>query len=157
MNVASLSSTVIFFIPPSTTTAVVRRMACAVYSLCTVPFYKGKGQTVTFLCKHRGKAEVELRPIRNPALEGGGWSAPLSFRWTRGKDTVRIVQEAGWASRRSGWYGRSRFHRLSIPGPSSPERVAIPTAQSRPPGLLRNYPFCLWSLCYWFWLNWQTS
>src|SRR5215510_10243366 len=30
-------------------------------------------------------------------LEGGGWSAPRSGRFTPGKDPVPIVQEAGWA------------------------------------------------------------
>jgi hypothetical protein len=28
--------------------------------------------------------------------------------------------------------GKSRLHRYSIPGPSSPQRVAIPTEPSRP-------------------------
>jgi hypothetical protein len=30
-------------------------------------------------------------------LEGGGWSAPRSSRFTPGKGPVPIVQEAGWA------------------------------------------------------------
>jgi hypothetical protein len=46
------------------------------------------------LCWHRGKAEVRLQSIRNPALQGGGWSAPHSGRFTPCKDPVPIVQEA---------------------------------------------------------------
>jgi hypothetical protein len=95
-------------------------MACAVVFFVYCLFYKGKGQSMTFLCRYSGEAEVQLQPIRNPALEGGGWSAPSSCRFTRGKDPLRIVQEAGWASRRSGRHGRSRFHWDPIPGPSSP-------------------------------------
>ena len=42
LNVAFLISSVIFFIPPTTATTVVRRMACAVYSLCTACSIKVK-------------------------------------------------------------------------------------------------------------------
>jgi hypothetical protein len=40
----------------------------------------------------------------------------------------------GWVGPRSGLdrCGKSRLHRNSIPGPSSPQQVAIPTALSRP-------------------------
>ena len=40
----------------------------------------------------------------------------------------------GWVGPRTGLdrCGKSRFHRGSIPGPSSPQRVAIPTGLSRP-------------------------
>jgi len=30
---------------------------------------------MTCLCKHSREVEVQLRPIRKPALEGGGWSS----------------------------------------------------------------------------------
>ena len=52
---------------------------------------------MTCLCRHRGEAEVYVQPIRNPALEGGGWSAPCSGHFTPWKDQVPI-QDAGWAS-----------------------------------------------------------
>ena len=56
------------------------------------------------------------------ALDEGGWStrhAPAAF--TPGKDPVPIVQEAGCVSGPV-WIGaeKSRPHRDSIPGPSSP-------------------------------------
>jgi hypothetical protein len=35
----------------------------------------------------------------DPALEGGGWSAPRPGRFTPGKEPVPIIQEAGWAPR----------------------------------------------------------
>ena len=44
-----------------------------------------------------------------------------------GKDPVPIVQEAGWAPGPVWTGGKSRPHRNSIPGPSSPWPVAIPT------------------------------
>ena len=49
-----------------------------------------------------------------------------------GKDQVPIVQEAGWPSGPV-WTGAEYLasHRDSIPGPSSPQRVAIPTELSR--------------------------
>jgi len=47
--------------------------------------------------------------------------------FTPGKDTVPIVQEAGWAPGSVWTGGKSRPHRDSIPGPSSPYLVAIPT------------------------------
>ena len=43
-----------------------------------------------------------------------------------------LVQEAGWASGPV-WTARTRCHRVSIPGMSSPWRVAVPTELSRPP------------------------
>jgi len=51
-----------------------------------------------------------------------------------GKDPVPIVQEAGWAPGPV-WTGAENLasHRDSIPGPSSPYPVAIPT---EPPGPL---------------------
>ena len=56
---------------------------------------------------------------------GGQRHAPAAF--TPGKDPVPIVQKAGLDR-----CGKTRPHRDSIPGPSSPLRVAIPTALSRP-------------------------
>jgi len=57
---------------------------------------------MTCLCRHRREVEVQLLPIRNPALEGGGWSAPRPGHFTPGKDPLPMVQEAGWARGRSG-------------------------------------------------------
>ena len=58
-------------------------------------------------------------------LDAGGWSTPRPGRFNPGKDAVPIVQKAGWAP------GPVRKvsppHRDSIPGPSSPQPVAIPT------------------------------
>ena len=61
----------------------------------------------------------------------GGRHAPAAF--TPGKYPVPIVQEAGWAPGPV-WIGAENLapHRDSIPGPSSPQRVALPTALSRP-------------------------
>jgi hypothetical protein len=53
------------------------------------------------------------------ALDGGGWLTPIPGRFIPGKETR--VQEAGWAPGPV-WTGaeKSRRHRASIPGPSSP-------------------------------------
>ena len=50
---------------------------------------------MTCLCRHRGEAEVWLQPIRNSALEGGGWLALRSGSFTPGKDSALTV-EGGW-------------------------------------------------------------
>jgi hypothetical protein len=60
---------------------------------------KGKAHPMKYLFRHRREAEVYLQPIRNPALEGGGWSAPRSGRFSPGEDPVPSVQENGCASR----------------------------------------------------------
>ena len=80
------------------------------------------------------------------ALDGGGWSTPRSGRFTPGKDLVPIVQEAGWAPGPV-WTGseKSRPYRDSIPGPSSPQRVAILTELSGPDSAV-IYLFCM--LCF---------
>jgi hypothetical protein len=55
-------------------------------------------------------------------------SSTPRLHFTPGKDLVPIVQEAGWASGQV-WTGAENLvpHRDSIPGPSSPRSVAIPT------------------------------
>ena len=55
-----------------------------------------------------------------------------------GKDLVPIVQEAVWAPGPV-WTGAENLahHRDSIPGPSSPQPVAIPTMLPGPLGSLR--------------------
>jgi hypothetical protein len=64
-----------------------------------------------------------------PALDGGGWSTPRPGRFTPGTHCIR-----GCVGPRAGLDGceKSRPHRDSIPGPSSPYRVAIPTTLYRP-------------------------
>jgi hypothetical protein len=59
--------------------------------------------------------------------------------YLRERDPVPIVQVAGWCPE----CGKSPLHRDSIPGPSSPSRVAIPTALSQPiPDVVESeYPF----------------
>jgi hypothetical protein len=57
---------------------------------------------MTTLCRHRWEVEVQLLPIRNPTLEGGGWSAPRPDHFTPGKDPLLMVQEARWTLGRSG-------------------------------------------------------
>ena len=67
------------------------------------------------------------------SLDEGGCSTPCTGRFTPGKNAVPIVQEVGWAPGPV-WTGAENLahHRNSIPGPSSPQRVAIPTELFRP-------------------------
>jgi hypothetical protein len=53
---------------------------------------KKKGKSRTMICLRRYTAP------RQSALEGGGWSAQRSGRFTSRKDTVLLVREAGSAS-----------------------------------------------------------
>ena len=52
---------------------------------------------MTRQCRQKGAGEMYLLPIRKPAL-GGGWSTPLSGRFTPRKDPVLIIGEVGWTS-----------------------------------------------------------
>jgi hypothetical protein len=58
----------------------------------------------------------------------GGWLSSLPVALPRERDSVPIVQEAGWASRPV-WMGAENLtqNRDSFPGLFSPYRVAIPT------------------------------
>jgi hypothetical protein len=69
---------------------------------------------------HEGPEEI-LYCFFNIGAKWGGWSTSHPGRVTPGKDPVPTVQEAGWATK-SGLdgCGKSRPHRYSIPGPSSP-------------------------------------
>jgi hypothetical protein len=82
--------------------------------------------------KVKVKVKFNLEQATN-ALDGGGWSTPRSGRFTPRKDTVAIVQEAGWSPgpfwkdadnlaptgiRSPNRQGRSELlYRLSYPGP----------------------------------------
>ena len=71
---------------------------------CTEPQCLYKGDLyLLFLVYHRTGHEGPKREkysytlsLTSP-LNGGGWSASRSRRFTPGKDPVPIVQEAGWA------------------------------------------------------------
>jgi hypothetical protein len=79
------------------------------------------------------------------ALEGVRGQRHASAALYPEKDPVPIVQEAGWAPGPV-WTGAEYLpsHRDSIPGPSSPKSVAIPTEQ---PGPLRNSAGLLRKFC----------
>jgi hypothetical protein len=59
-----------------------------------------------------------------------------------GKHPVPIVQEAGWAPRLVWTGGKSCPLHASIPGPSTPLSVAIPTELPGPPNLLHMLEIC---------------
>jgi hypothetical protein len=59
-----------------------------------------------------------LKPIRNLAAGGSGWSERRLCRFISGKDAIPSVKEAGWDLRRggrgcSGWHEKCRLHLLS--------------------------------------------
>jgi hypothetical protein len=64
---------------------------------------------------------------------GGEWSTPRPGRFTPRKDTVPTVLEAGLTPAPV-WTGAENLASQwdSIPGPSSLQRVAIPTELSQP-------------------------
>ena len=68
------------------------------------------------------------------ALEGGEWSAARPGpHFTPGKDTVPILQEAGWAPGPVWTGGKSRPHRDSIPDRTARSQSLIPTELHGPP------------------------
>lgn len=99
------------------------------YSLSWLMCSNGKGHPVTCVYWHRGQAARGIAPTHSSASvpERGGWSAQSCVHFTTGKDSVPIVPEAEWV------WGPVWTARDLIPGPSSPQRAAIPTTRSRPP------------------------
>jgi hypothetical protein len=75
----------------------------------------------------RGSRRYSSTLSLTSALIGGGWSTPHPGCFTPGKENRYPLYR-----RLGGPQGRSRPHCDSIPGPSSPERVATPTELSRP-------------------------
>jgi hypothetical protein len=64
-----------------------------------------------------------------------GWVVKATPRllYPRERDPILVTQKDGWAQDWSGWVRTiSPSHRDSIPVSSSPQRVTIPTALSRP-------------------------
>jgi len=67
------------------------------------------------------------------ALEGGEWSAArLGRTLPPGKDSVPILQEAGWAPGPVWTHGKSRPLRHSIPDRPACSLVTIPTELTGP-------------------------
>ena len=94
---------------------------------------KGKGHPITGHEVPEGEQMYSSTLPSTSALDRGGRSTPRPGRFTPRKDPVPIVQEAGWAPGPV-WTGAENLapQQDSIPGPSDPFRVAIPTELSRP-------------------------
>jgi hypothetical protein len=69
---------------------------------------------------HRGSKSIALLFHDHGTRRGWGVSVTPRPLFTPRKDSVPIVQEAGWAQGRSGQLRKSRHHRDSIPRLSSP-------------------------------------
>jgi hypothetical protein len=67
---------------------------------------KGKGHPMTWLCRHRGEAGVQLQPIRNPILEGVSVQHHSSAARPSGKTPyllyLRLGRTRGRSRRRRG-------------------------------------------------------
>lgn len=85
---------------------------------------------MTCLCRHRGHAVLQAQPFTTWTLEAGGRSARHPGRFILGKNPVPIVQELCGSRGQSGRARRISPHRDQIPGPASPQRVALPTTLS---------------------------
>ena len=94
---------------------------------------KGKVHPTTGHKAHKGQKRYRFTLSLASAQDGGGWSTPRPGRFTPRKDPVPTVQEAGQAPGTI-WSCVENLapHWDSIPGPTSPQRVAIPTELSRP-------------------------
>ena len=67
--------------------------------------------------------EVQLYSFLNIGVRSGEWSTPRPGRFTPGKDTVPIVQEAGWAPGPV----RTGAENLFLTGILSPDRPSLYT------------------------------
>jgi hypothetical protein len=97
---------------------------------------------MTCLCRRRREAEVQLQPIRNPALEGSGWSALSPGRFTPGKERATIVQQAGRASG-TVWKGMEGFGPTGIPAVAN--RC---THYAMPAAITLEYNLLLYNILY---------
>ena len=77
---------------------------------------------------YRGSSFIPLLFLDHGTKRGEGVSVTPQPHFTPGKDPVPIVQEAGWDPGPV-WTDAENLasHQYSIPGPSSPQPVAIPT------------------------------
>ena len=62
---------------------------------------KGKGHPMTWLCRQRGEAGVQLQPIRNPVLEVVDGQHHSSAALLEGKTRYLLYKRLGWARGRS--------------------------------------------------------
>ena len=69
----------------------------------------------------RGSTREVLLFFLTSAIDGGGWSTPHPYRFTNGKDSVPIVQKAGWAPG-SFWTGAKNLAPTGIQSPDHPAR-----------------------------------
>ena len=79
----------------------------------------------------RGGVDVQLHSFFNLDCSWGGQPTSRPGRFTTRKDPVSFVQEARCSQDGSGRVRKISPYRVSIPGPSSPQRVTIPTELSR--------------------------
>ena len=93
---------------------------------------KGKFHPRTGHADPEGEQSYSSTVSLTSALDGSGWLTPRSGRFIPGKrpDTHFV---GGWVGPRAGLdeYGKILSHRDSISGPSSLQRVSIPTDLSR--------------------------
>ena len=77
---------------------------------------------------HRGSRGIALSFLDHGTRRGWGVSVTPRPHFTPGKDPLHTVQKAGWAPGPV-WTGAENLapNRDSIPGPSSPYPVAVPT------------------------------
>ena len=71
------------------------------YTNCAIPHLACKIQTLPHEVPGQAQTRggLQLKPIHNPSLNGGGQSVSRSGRFYPGKDPVTIVYQTGWASR----------------------------------------------------------
>ena len=69
---------------------------------------------MTYLCRHRGEAELQCQLIRNLALEGGGWAAPRPGRFVARPGTHYRGDWVGIGTVLDG-HVKSHVHRDLIP------------------------------------------
>jgi len=75
-------------------------------------------------------------------------SSTLRPHFTAGKDTVPILQEAGWASGPVWTGGRSGPHRDLIPHRPARNSIAIPTELPGPPQVKKFYLNVVFDIIY---------
>ena len=129
-----------------------------------VPTFRIKGKVRPRTGNEDPGTDQKFSPTRSLTLtlDQGGWPMPRTGRFTPGKET-RYNCIGGWVGPRTNTEGcgKSLLHCHSIPGPSSPQRTAIPATLSRHRSMRRKKTTSgclktvherqyLWTLVYYF-------
>ena len=122
-----------------------RKKIAPSHTTATAPAYHMNRSKVNPRTGHEGPEEEQMYSSALPstsALDGVGGQRDVPAALPPGKTRFPLCRRLGGPQGRSGRVRKVSSHRDSIPGPSSPWRVAIPTALFRSLWNRRHLQYC---------------